>query len=215
MRQVVLDIETTGLSFKKGDRLIEVGCVEIIDNEITGKFFHQYVNPERDVPLSAYRIHGISTEDLLDKKKFVEIAPDLLKFIKNSDLIIHNAKFDVPFLNFELQKIQYTEIANDVIDTLVVARKKFPGAKASLDALCKKFKIDISNRKLHGALKDALLLAKVYFYLAFSQQEMFQFGEKISLPFTSTVLDKNVLCVTKPSKAELEEHQELLKMFFD
>lgn len=163
MREIILDTETTGLDPKLGHRIIEIGCVEIFNRIRTGRFFQVYLNPERNVPMDAFRIHGISTEFLLDKKKFHEIVDEFLDFTGDSKLIMHNAKFDLKFLNHELDKIGFRGFHPDqVIDTLTMARRKFPGSPASLDALCKRFRVDTSKRDKHGALLDAELLADVY-----------------------------------------------------
>lgn len=168
MRQIILDTETTGLDPKMGHKIIEIGGVEIIDRIRTGNFFHFYINPERNVPDDAFKIHGISTQFLQDKPKFREIANDFVSFIGNDDLIIHNAAFDLKFINHELESINMRPIiSNKIIDTLLLARKKFPGSPASLNALCKRFNIDLNQRNAsgHGALLDSELLYKVYICL--------------------------------------------------
>ena len=161
-RKVVLDVETTGLSYDFGHRVIDIGCVELEDNQETGVSFQCYINPMRDIPLSSFNVHGLSREFLKDKPAFKDIAGDFLKFIGDDDLIIHNAPFDMSFINGELQMIGAKALQNKVIDTLVLAKKLYPGQKASLDALCKKFEILGQNRKVHGALTDSLLLARVF-----------------------------------------------------
>lgn len=162
-REIILDIETTGLKPEQGHRIIEICGMEIVNGIKTGNIFHKFINPERDVPQEAYAVHGIDTEFLKDKEKFLDIASEFTNFILNSTLVIHNAKFDVGFLNYELQKISHPTIdfAN-VLDTLAIARKKFPGSPVSLDALCKRFKISLSKRDKHGALIDVELLHEVY-----------------------------------------------------
>lgn len=163
LREIVLDTETTGLSVKSGHRIIEIGCVELINHIPTGKVFHRYINPERHIDKGAFKVHGISEEFLKDKPLFSEIAPEFLKFISNDILVIHNAKFDVEFLNMELGKLNAKLISSDrVLDTLPLARKEFPRSPASLNELCKRFDISLNDRTSHGALIDAQLLAKVY-----------------------------------------------------
>ena len=165
-RQVVLDTETTGLSTADDHRIIEIGCVEVINRRATGETFHQYINPERAIDAGALEVHGISSEFLVDKPKFAEISHDFLQFIAGAELIIHNAAFDVGFLDHELKKIKTeTRRIKDVctvLDTLKLARDKHPGQKNNLDALCKRYEIDNSNRELHGALLDSEILADVY-----------------------------------------------------
>ncbi|MCA7010600.1 DNA polymerase III subunit epsilon [Wolbachia endosymbiont of Tribolium confusum] len=166
LREIVLDTETTGLSVKSGHRIIEIGCVELINRIPTGKVFHRYINPERHIDKGAFKVHGISEEFLKDKPLFSEIASEFLDFISNDILVIHNAKFDVEFLNMELGKLNAELISSDrVLDTLPLARKEFPGSPASLDELCKRFDISLNDRTSHGALIDAQLLAKVYVQL--------------------------------------------------
>ena len=163
MREIVLDTETTGLNPNSGDKILEIGCVELINKVCSGAVFHQYINPDRDVPEEAFAIHGLSEEFLSDKPMFSEVADTFLEFLGEAHLIIHNAEFDIKFLNVELELAGRPIISmSRTTDTVRLARQKFPGSPASLDALCKKFKIDCSNRKLHGALLDSQLLAEVY-----------------------------------------------------
>ena len=171
MREVVLDTETTGLDPRSGDRIVEIGCIELMNHIPTGAKFHKYVNPERDMPDQAFAVHGLSREFLSKHPKFAEIADELLEFIGDATLIIHNAAFDLGFLNAELERLERSLLsAAQAIDTVVLARKKFPGAPANLDALCSRFNIDNSDRQLHGALKDARLLADVYLELIGGRQ---------------------------------------------
>lgn len=171
MRKIVLDTETTGLSPDNGHRIIEIGCVEIINDIKAGEVFHCYINPERDVPMDSFRIHGISSEFLQDKPIFKDVCQDFIDFISDSKLIIHNANFDMNFINYELRKCNVDEIFKDkIIDTLYIARKKFPGNKVSLDALCKLFNISLKDREKHGALIDAKLLLEVYIELLVDKQ---------------------------------------------
>jgi len=166
MRQVVLDTETTGLETSKGHRIIEIGCVELIDRRITDKHWHFYINPEREIDAGAFAVHGISNESLQDKPLFSDLAQDFVDYIKGAELIIHNAIFDVGFLDNEFAKLdgESTRINSicGVLDTLVMARQKHPGQKNNLDALCRRYYIDNSQRSLHGALLDARILADVY-----------------------------------------------------
>jgi len=174
-RQVVLDTETTGLNAKLGDRIIEIGCVEILDRRISERIFHTYLNPEREVELGATRVHGLTREDLMAKPKFAEVAKDFLEFIAGAELIIHNADFDVEFLDLELGRARLAplkEHAAKVTDTLVMARELHPGRKNSLDALCERYLIDNSNRTLHGAMLDARLLAECYLAMTRGQESL-------------------------------------------
>ena len=171
MREIVLDTETTGLEHELGHRIIEIGAVELISHIPTGKHYHVYINPERDIDARASEVHGITIDQLADKPVFADIADDFLDFIRDSTLVIHNASFDMGFINAELRRLQKPVISNEqVIDTLMMARKKYPGGQASLDALCKKFGVDNSGRDLHGALIDADLLALVYIELIGGKQ---------------------------------------------
>lgn len=176
MREICFDTETTGLDPRRGDKVVEIACVELINRVRTNNHFHVYINPRRDMPLEAFKVHGLSSEFLQDKPIFAHIADDFLKFIDGAKLIAHNAKFDMRFLNFELNQIGYDSIDNElVIDSLVIARKKFPGAQNSLDALCKRFGVDLSKRTKHGALLDSELLADVYIELMGGAQEGLKF----------------------------------------
>ena len=166
MRQIILDTETTGLSARAGDRLVEIGAVELLNHMPTGRSYQVYINPERDMPPEAERVHGISAAFLADKPLFAAIVDDFLAFIGDAPLVAHNASFDIGFVNAELQRCGRTPLPTDrVIDTVDLARRKFPGAQASLDALCRRFQIDTTHRTKHGALLDAELLAKVYLEL--------------------------------------------------
>ena len=165
MKEIVLDTETTGLSVKDGHRLVEIGCIELDDLIPTGKKFHCYLNPERKVSESALKVHGYTDQFLSKQKKFIEIVDDFLEFIKEKKLIIHNAEFDLSHINNELKILGKKEINNEIIDTLILARDKFPGSSINLDALCKRFRIDNSKRTQHTALIDCDLLTKVYINL--------------------------------------------------
>lgn len=171
-REIVLDTETTGLDHRKGDRVIEIGCVELVNRIPTGQEFHHYINPEgRDVHPDAQAVHGISMDMLRDKPVFREIAPKFIEFIGDAPLVIHNAAFDIGFLNSELQRLQHPNIGGDrIVDTLALARRKHPAGPNSLDALCKRYSIDNSKRTVHGALLDSWLLAEVYLELLGERQ---------------------------------------------
>jgi DNA polymerase-3 subunit epsilon len=171
MREVVLDTETTGMDPASGDRLVEIGCVALENHIPTGETFHVYVNPERDVPAEAEAVHGLSTKFLKDKPVFAEVYTDMLDFIGSSKLIIHNAEFDIKFLNAELKTVGHKGFKlPEVIDTLKMARQRFPGSPANLDALCRRFGVDNSGREFHGALLDAQLLSEVYLELMGGRQ---------------------------------------------
>ena len=171
MREVILDTETTGLDPRKGDRLVEIGCIEIVSRIPTGREYHCFINPERDVPAEAEKVHGLSTDFLKDKPLFRKVAREFLQFIGDDRLVIHNAQFDIGFLNFELERAGLGSIAMDrVVDTLALARRKHPAGPNNLDALCKRYGIDNSKRTKHGALVDSLLLAEVYVELLGERQ---------------------------------------------
>lgn len=215
-REIVLDTETTGLEPKTGHRIVEIGAIEMYNKVATGKKFHYYINPLRDMPTEAYRIHGISGEFLKDKPIFGNIVDEFLDFIDGAQLIIHNAPFDIKFLNHELSLVNKPSLDLSIaIDTLVMARKMFPGMKTNLDALCKRFKIDNSNRQLHGALKDAALLAEVYVELTGGRQVVFTIGnskQQIEHQASSNirVVNRKETIVIKPTKEELKKHKEFL-----
>ena len=171
MREIVMDTETTGLSPDEGHRIVEIGCVELFNHVPTGKVYHQYINPERDMPTEAFEVHGLSEERLSKEPVFAEIADAFVEFIGDAKLVIHNASFDMKFLNAELKWHGKPQLDYDrAIDTLAIARRKFPGAQASLDALCRRFNIDNSARELHGALLDSEILADVYLELIGGRQ---------------------------------------------
>ena len=212
MKEIVLDTETTGISVKEGHRIVEIGCIEL-DNLISTKNkFHCYLNPERKVSEKAFEVHGYSDSFLSDKMKFREIADDFLRFIKDKRLIIHNAEFDLSHLNNELQIIGKNKIDNEVIDTVSLARNKFPGSQISLDALCKRYRIDNSKRVQHTALIDCDLLAKVYINLIDQKEPTLDFKnkeEEVSKLNTGKVIYSTK--VIKPSPEELKNHQIYLK----
>lgn len=190
MRELVLDTETTGLSPTRGDRLVEVACVEIVNFVPTGRFYHTYINPQRDVSKEAEAVHGLNWGFLKDYPLFSEIAEDFLNFIQGDQLVIHNAEFDLRFLNAELGALKKNFLENSVVDTLQIARKKFPGSPASLDALCRRFQIDNSHRDKHGALLDCHLLSSVYLELSGGKQPGFDLDQKTaSLETGGDILD--------------------------
>ncbi|MGL9732572.1 MAG: DNA polymerase III subunit epsilon [Wolbachia sp.] len=214
LREIVLDTETTGLDIESDHRIIEIGCVELINRIPTGRVFHQYLNPERSVPYHSFKIHGISEEFLEDKPLFSDVALEFLDFISNDILIIHNAEFDVKFLNMELGKLSAGLISLErVLDTLPLARKKFAGSPVSLNALCKRFDISLEDRELHGALIDAKLLAKVYVELTGGLQ-IFLFNNQCEQDNNSTSIKHKVHNLARrehsPSNEEINEHKKLL-----
>ncbi|MBQ9335530.1 MAG: DNA polymerase III subunit epsilon [Alphaproteobacteria bacterium] len=217
MREISLDTETTGLSFATGDRIVEIGCVEIIDKQITGQELHLYVNPERELSKQAAEISGLTYDFLKDYKKFEEISDEFLDFIADSRLVIHNAPFDVGFLNFELQRSGKKLIdSKNVIDTLAMAKEKFPGSPATLDALCRRFSVDASSRTKHGALIDADLLAKVYLHMSVEKLQKNLFGETFGdVASVTEVTDVQVMVLEprsfSPSNDELNAHLDFLK----
>ena len=216
MRQVVLDIETTGLEYKEGHKIIEIACLELSNYLPTGKIYQTFINPERESSSSAKEKHGISDDFLKDKKLFKEIVPDFLKFVKDSTIVAHNGiVFDIPFLNYELRFNKLNIIKNPIIDTLILARKLFPGSPANLDALCRRFDIDLSVRKKHGALIDARLLAKVYLELKGGQQPnlILESKEKKEKIEEVKIIKKKILKDRKfvLSSEEIEKHKDFIK----
>ena len=215
MRQVVLDIETTGLEFKEGHKIIEIGCMELSNFLLTGKTYHTFINPEKESSASAREKHGISDDFLKDKKLFREIVPGFLEFIKNSPIVAHNGLyFDIPFLNHELKLNNFNILKNPVVDTLVLAKKKFPTSPANLDALCRRFDIDLSIRKKHGALIDSKLLAKVYLELKGGQQpNLILDSKKEKEEKKEQIFEKKILKDRKfvLSNVEDKKHREFIK----
>jgi len=215
MRQIVLDTETTGLNPRTGDRIVEIGCVEIFDRKLTGNNYHRYINPERDSDEGALAVHGLTTEFLSDKPKFREIAEELRDFVQGAEIIIHNAPFDLGFLNHEFQRIgmpPFVEHCGNVIDTLVQAKELHPGKRNSLDALCDRYGISNAHRKLHGALLDSELLADVY--LAMTRgQNMLSMDVEIEVAGGGALLDAGPLgeiLVLAAAEDELAEHGNVL-----
>ncbi len=221
MREICLDIETTGLDPKDGHRIVEIACVELIDKVKSGKFFHSYVNPRRDMPQEAFAIHGISGEFLQDKPIFNHIVHKFLEFIGDDKIVIHNAAFDTKFINYELKSLGMDILKNEIVDSLLIARNKFPGSPASLDALCKRFNIDLSKRTKHGALLDTELLCDVYVELMGGLQVGFGFDiatqnkpqkiaeEKVEI----TAQNKNASILPARNFAVSKTEEELHKKF--
>ena len=212
MKEIVLDTETTGLNVRDGHRIVEIGCIELENLIPTKKKFHCYLNPERKVSEKALEVHGYTDEFLSNKKKFIEVVDEFLFFIKDKRLIIHNAEFDLSHLNNELKILGKDQINNEIIDTLVLAREKFPGASSSLDALCKRYRIDNSKRTQHTALIDCDLLAKVYINLTDQKEPTLDFNlteDKTEI----TKFRKNLYCkkVVQLNDKEIQLHKEYLK----
>ena len=216
MLEVILDTETTGLSIIEKHRIVEIGCIELENQIPTNKIFHEYLNPQRSVSEDAYKIHGYSDIFLSDKKTFSEIAESFLKFVKDKKIIIHNAAFDLSFLNYEFRLINQKAInKNNIIDTLEIARLKYPGSQNSLDALCKRFNIDNSKREKHNALVDCQLLKEVYINLVDQKEPKLNLvnAEILDLKFKDNLIKKNNNSrkIVKPSSVELELHRNYLK----
>lgn len=219
MRQIVLDTETTGLDPLQGHRVIEIGCVEIENRRLTGRHYHCYLNPDREIDDGAVQVHGITSQFLADKPRFKQVAAEFLDFVRGAELVIHNAPFDLGFLNHELQLVdraqESMEAQCSVIDTLVMARKKHPGQRNSLDALCKRYEVDNSQRDLHGALLDAEILADVYLLMTGGQtilqlqneEDTQQEGEGTH---RERDLSRGPLLVTQPSHADMLAHEQFL-----
>ncbi len=219
-RQIVLDTETTGLNPKEGHRIIEIGCVELINRRLTGNHFHVYINPEREIDQGAIDVHGITNEFLQDKPKFKDIVDDYAEFTEGAELIIHNAPFDVGFLNHELSLIagetRRIETLSSVFDTLAFARKKHPGARNTLDALCKRYGIDNSHRELHGALLDAEILADVYLLMTGGQSSLLDeddiSGQGGSREIIRINTNRSKLKVIRCTEEEIKAHKSHLEM---
>ncbi|MFV3127351.1 DNA polymerase III subunit epsilon [Niveispirillum sp. KHB5.9] len=210
MREIVLDTETTGIDPLNGDRVVEIGCVELFNHVATGKHYHCYLNPERDMPAEAEAVHGLSSAFLSDKPIFPAVVGDFRDFIGDSQLVIHNASFDIGFLNMELVRIGMPKLTNPVVDTVKIARKRFPGAPASLDALCRRFEIDNSNRTLHGALLDSQLLAEVYLELMGGRQpDLVLAGGPVQTQTTTDVGQIKLERTFRPARAHAPSADEL------
>ena len=212
MNEVFLDTETTGLSFRDGHKVVEIACIETKDLITTGKVFHKLINPKRSVPEEAFKIHGFSQEFLSDKETFDQVADEFLNFIKDKKIIIHNASFDLGFLDGELGLIKKEQINKKlVVDSLEVARNKFPGTSNSLDALCKRFNIDLSRRKKHNALLDCELLREVYINLLDVKEPKFNLANSITEMNIKKAKDYNKT-VVKISEVEIKKHKDFLKL---
>ena len=220
MRQVILDTETTGLSTAQGHRIIEIGCIEMVNRRLTGREYHRFINPERAIDEGAERVHGISLADLEGQPRFADVAEEFLEFIAGSELVIHNAEFDVGFLEYELKLMQHqkgtiTDHAT-VLDTLGLARKLHPGQRNSLDALCKRYEVDASRRDVHGALIDSELLARVYLAMTGGQSTLLLDEDKTGAAAASEAAtsrqrpDGLTLKVVKANDEELAAHESLL-----
>ena len=210
MKEIVLDTETTGISVVEGHRIVEIGCLELDDLIPTKRKFHCYLNPERKVSEQAFKIHGYSDDFLSKQKKFGEIGIEFLEFIKNKRLIIHNAEFDLSHLNNELKLFGKEKIDNEIIDTLTLAREKFPGSQASLDALCKRFSIDNSRRVKHTALIDCELLSKVYVNLIDQKEPTLDFSNNQQKDLNTTFKADYFKKIINPSSEELKQHKDYL-----
>ena len=218
MRELCLDIETTGLDPRSGHRIVEIAAIELVNKVRTGNFFHSYVNPRRDMPQEAFKIHGISGEFLRDKPIFDHIANKFLDFVKDTKIVIHNAAFDTKFINYELKIIGLPELnMKNVIDSLTIARQKFPGSPASLDALCRRFNVDLTKRTKHGALLDTELLCEVYIELMGGAQTGFGFGaaqKEMTKIIANVDASENKNILTKrdfrTSEDDLKLHQEFI-----
>ncbi|MBT6115494.1 MAG: DNA polymerase III subunit epsilon [Porticoccaceae bacterium] len=223
MRQIVLDTETTGLETSQDHRIIEIGCVELVGRKLTGRHYHQYVNPQRKVDVGAMEVHGITDQFLEDKPLFETVAREFLEFVDGADLVIHNAPFDVGFINHEIAKLngayQAIESGCRIIDTLALARQKHPGQKNNLDALCKRYGVDNSQRDLHGALLDAEILADVYLLMTGGQVNLNISGQQASdggqdnsrSGIRRLAQDRQPLRVVTASQEEIERHQQKLE----
>ena len=222
MRQIILDTETTGLATSQGHRIIEIGCIEMINRRVTGRDFHCYLNPEREIDQGAEAVHGISLEDLATAPRFPEVVDDLLEFVKGAELVIHNAEFDVGFIEHEMKLMKHPQPKISqyatVLDTLTLAREMHPGQRNSLDALCKRYEVDASSRALHGALIDADLLARVYLAMTGGQTALSLDAESAvgALPSarsavaTSSTADLK-LTVIRATDEELAAHEAMMK----
>jgi len=208
-RKLILDTETTGLNFHN-DRVIEIGIVELVDNVITQNYFHEYINPEMNISLSAQKIHGISNEFLIGRPTFDKIAKKFLDFVKNDTIIIHNAEFDTNFINKELQNCGFNNIKNSVVDTIKIAKKEFPGQTVNLDSLCKKLNVNNTRQNFHGALLDATLLSKVYLKLTTGKQENLNLIDYRVVNLNKNEVDKNLkvsFSVPREKYMQLSDHE--------
>jgi DNA polymerase-3 subunit epsilon len=218
VRQIVLDTETTGLNAKLGDRIIEIGCIELVGRRPTGNHFHRYINPERDIEEGALRVHGLTNEFLQDKPRFGDVAREFLDYVAGAELVIHNAAFDVEFLNAEFEKLGLDPLEKQVaaiVDTLRQARELHPGKRNSLDALCERYQIDHSHRALHGALLDAQLLAEVYLAMTRGQEslaiELDAGAGHAAIAHAAASAGRPRLVVVRASEAEAAEHARVME----
>lgn len=218
LREIVFDTETTGFHPEEGDKLVEIGAVELVNHVPTGVQYHQYINPEREVPEDAFKVHGLNLDFLKDFPTFREVAQEWLDFVGDAKLVAHNASFDMKFVNFELKNLGYEELPWErVIDTLEIARKLFPGSRVNLDALCKRYGVDNTSRTLHGALLDAQLLAEVYLEMLGGQEPSMLVDEKKSLHHDTDALKVQVKKTFRPSRnfplsdEDLKNHEEFLQ----
>ena len=212
MTEIFLDIETTGLSFKDNHKIVEIACVQTTELIPNNRIFHKIINPERVVPEEAFKIHGFSTEYLKDKPTFSDIAEEFISFIKDYDLIIHNASFDIPFINHELKLLKKDIIKNNkIIDTLNLARNKFPGSSNSLDALCKRFNVDLSRRTKHNALLDCDLLREVYINLLDVKEPKLSFSSNMNEKIVSDKILNYSKKIVNPTPVETKNHDNFLK----
>src|SRR5277367_5638210 len=221
MRQVVLDTETTGLEVEQQHRIIEIGCVELFNRRLTGRTYHQYLNPERDIDEGAQQVHGLTRETLAKEPIFAQVQPEFLEFVRDAELIIHNAPFDVAFLNAELARLERANKIDQlcrVLDTLALARQMHPGQRNNLDALCKRYSVDNSHRDYHGALLDARILAEVYLAMTGGQAKLTLSAESDTArsgAFRATPLRGAAAApfiVVRPSEAELAAHEHVLAL---
>jgi len=221
MRQVVLDTETTGLEVEQRHRIIEIGCVELFNRRLTGRTFHQYLNPERDIDLGAQQVHGLTREKLARAPTFLQVHPEFLEFIRDAELIIHNAPFDVAFLNAELARLELAHKVDElcrVLDTLALARQMHPGQRNSLDALCKRYSVDNSHREYHGALLDARILAEVYLAMTGGQAMLTLSAESDTARSRARqaapprYADGARIIVIRPSESEAAAHEHVLAL---
>ncbi|MBO4956929.1 MAG: DNA polymerase III subunit epsilon [Rickettsiales bacterium] len=223
IREICFDTETTGFDPFTGDRLLEIGCVELIDGKRTGNYFHEIINPERDIPEDAVKIHGISNDKVIGKPVFKDIIDKFIEFVADSPLIAHNAPFDMKFLNYEFELAGYKKLENAVIDSLLLAKEKFPGQKNNLDALCKRFNVDASARVFHGALLDAELLADVYIELNGGSQKSLIDEKNIDKKSSNTDIENILMDIKnrsvlesrnfKNSEDDINKHNEFLAKY--
>jgi DNA polymerase-3 subunit epsilon len=213
-RQIILDTETTGLNARLGDRVIEIGCIELVNRRPTANHFHRYINPERDVDEGASQVHGMTREDLADKPRFAEIAGDFVDYVRGAELVIHNAPFDVEFLDSELERAGLGRLSSHcagIVDTLAMARELHPGKKNNLNALCERYAVDNSRRAVHGALLDASLLSEVYLAMTRGQDSLMMEPEEPVAVAGVAAFDASKLVVLRATPAEIAEHEKVLE----